>query len=94
VSSLTLGGSLALCVIYYVTWMHILPYFGKYTIRQETIYLDNEGTNTHRLVKVPNHEVDDWDARHDATGKALDNDFENDQVDRDVTEKAAPEKAV
>jgi len=35
--------SLVLCVIYYVAWMYVLPYFGKYTIRQETLYLDNEG---------------------------------------------------
>jgi hypothetical protein len=52
-------------------WMYLLPYLGKYTVRQETIYLDGEGTNTHRLVKVPNDEVSLWDAAHDPTGKAV-----------------------
>jgi hypothetical protein len=64
--------SLVLCVIYYVVWMYVLPHFGKYTVRQETIFLDNEGTNTHRLVRVPNHELTAWDAAHDATGKVID----------------------
>ena len=52
--------------------MYILPYLGKYTVRQETIYLDGEGTNTHHLVKVPNEKVSAWDAAHDATGKVID----------------------
>lgn len=49
--------------------MYVLPHFGKYTVRQEIIVLDGKGTNTHRLVKVPNHELVAWDAAHDATGK-------------------------
>ena len=57
--------------MYYIVWMYALPYFGKYAIRQETVFLDNEGTNTHRLVKVPNSEVTEWDATHDATGRAI-----------------------
>jgi hypothetical protein len=52
--------------------MYVLPYLGKYSVRQETIFLDSEGTNTHTLVKVPNDEVAAWDAAHDPTGKALD----------------------
>jgi hypothetical protein len=52
--------------------MYVLPYLGKYTVRQETIYLDGDGTSTHRLVKVPNGEVEAWDAAHDPTGKAID----------------------
>jgi hypothetical protein len=63
--------SIVLCVVYYVAWMYVLPYLGKYTVRQETIVLDNEGTNTHRLVKVPNDEVAAWDAAHDPTGKPI-----------------------
>lgn len=54
--------------------MYVLPYFGKYAVRLEIIYLDGEGTNTHRLVKVPNDEVAAWDAAHDPTGKPLDYD--------------------
>ena len=52
--------------------MYLLPYLGKYSVRQEIISLDGDGTNTHRLVKVPNDEVAAWDAAHDPTGKALD----------------------
>jgi hypothetical protein len=52
--------------------MYILPYLGKYSVRQETIVLDDEGTNTHRLVRVPNDEVAAWDAAHDPTGRAID----------------------
>jgi hypothetical protein len=69
--------------------MYILPYFGKYTVRQETITLDDEGTNTHRLVKVPNHEVAAWDASHDATGRALD-----ENVDRAANGDSDPNKSV
>jgi hypothetical protein len=56
-------------------WIYVLPYFGNYTVRQETIVLDDFGTNTHRLVKVPNDELEAWDAVHDPTGKPLDGDF-------------------
>jgi hypothetical protein len=77
-------------MVYYVVWMYVLPYLGKYTIRQETVYLDSEGTNTHRLVKVPNHEIVDWDATHDATGKAI---IES-VVDRPISRDSDPEKAV
>jgi hypothetical protein len=76
--------SLVLCVIYYFIWTYVLPHIGKYTIRQETIVLDNEGTNTHRLVKVPNHELAAWDATHDATGKAVGEVFVNNNSNSDV----------
>jgi hypothetical protein len=66
--------SLVLCVVYYVVWMYVLPYLGKYSVRQETIVLDDEGTNTHRLVKVAKDEVAAWDAAHDPTGKAIEGD--------------------
>jgi hypothetical protein len=52
--------------------MYVLPHFGKYQVRQELIYLDGEGTNTHRLVRVPNDEVEAWDNAHDPTGKPID----------------------
>lgn len=51
--------------------MYVLPYLSKYTVRQKTIVLDDEVTNTHRLVKVPNDEVAAWDATHDPTGKPI-----------------------
>jgi hypothetical protein len=68
---ITYKTSLLLCVVYYVVWMYVLPYFGKYTIRQEIIFLDNEGTNTHRLVKIQNLEVAAWDAAHDPSGRTI-----------------------
>ena len=68
--------------------MYVLPYFGKYTVRQETIHLD-EGTNTHRLVKVPNHEVAIWDTTHDPTGRVID-----ENIDSATHENSYPEKSV
>jgi len=64
--------------------MYVLPYVGKYTVRQETVFLDDEGTNTHRLVKVANHELAAWDAEHDATGKAIDGISVDDNIIDDV----------
>jgi hypothetical protein len=58
--------------VYYIVWMYVLPHFGKYSVRQETVYLEGETTNTHRLVRVPNDEIAAWDAAHDPTGKAID----------------------
>jgi len=51
--------------------MYVFPYLGKYSVRQEIVVLDDEGTNTHRLARVPNDEVAAWDAAHDPTGKAV-----------------------
>ena len=69
--------------------MYLLPYLGKYSVRQEIIDLDDGGTNTHSLVKVPNHEVAAWDAAHDATGKAV-----NENVVHAVNGDSDPEKSV
>jgi hypothetical protein len=75
--------------VYYVAWMYVFPHFGNYTVRQETFYLEGETTNTHRLVKVPNEEVAAWDAAHDPTGKAID-----ENVGQDVKVDQQPEKSV
>ena len=64
--------------------MYVRPYFGGYTIRQETIYLDDEGANTHRLVKVPDSEVAAWDATHDPTGRVI-----GENVDRSANSDSA-----
>lgn len=58
--------------MYYLAWNYVLPRIGKYQVRQEIVVLDDFGTNSHRLVKVPNDEVEIWDASHDPTGRALD----------------------
>ncbi|KIM94016.1 hypothetical protein OIDMADRAFT_136507 [Oidiodendron maius Zn] len=62
---------LGLCGIYHVLWVHILPYYGKYRIRQELVVLDDEVAKVHRLVKVPLAELQEWDADHDVLGQKV-----------------------
>jgi hypothetical protein len=57
--------------LYHTCWIYILPHFGKYTIRQELIILDDETAKVHRLVKVPNTELAIWDAEHDVLGNRV-----------------------
>jgi hypothetical protein len=56
------------CGIYYVFWIYILPKIHGYHIRQEAIKLEND-EQTHKLVHVPNAEIERWDATHDAVGR-------------------------
>jgi hypothetical protein len=62
-------GILIFCALYYVAWIYVLPKLGGYTVRQEIIGLEG-GAQTHRLVKVPNAELQAWDEAHDATGRS------------------------
>ncbi|KAI8954330.1 high-affinity methionine permease [Xylaria longipes] len=62
-------GVIVLCAIYYVIWMYILPKSGGYQLRPEILNVGNQGANTHRLVKVPLGEVDEWDSEHDEAGR-------------------------
>ncbi|KAK6609492.1 high-affinity methionine permease [Botrytis cinerea] len=64
-------GIMGVCILYYVFWIYILPYFGKYQIRQELIVMDGESSKAHRLIKVPNAELEAWDIAHDALGRKL-----------------------
>lgn len=48
-----------------------LPRWGNYSIRSQVISVDDDGANTHRLLRVPNSEVDQWDATHDDLGRDL-----------------------
>ncbi|KAI5863700.1 amino acid transporter [Durotheca rogersii] len=57
------------CALYYVFWMHLLPKWKGYEIRQEILNVENEGANTHRLVKVPLQELGKWDEEHDEAGR-------------------------
>ncbi|TID16827.1 high affinity methionine permease [Venturia nashicola] len=61
---------LAVCAIYYYFWIHLLPKFGHYQIRQKVVELEG-GVVTHTLVRVPDGELEAWDASHDVTGRAL-----------------------
>ncbi|KAM0320759.1 hypothetical protein ACHAO8_000050 [Botrytis cinerea] len=65
-------GIMGVCILYYVFWIYILPYFGKYQIRQELIVMDGESSKAHRLIKVPNAELEAWDRAHDALGRKID----------------------
>lgn len=65
-------GIMGACILYYVFWIYILPYFGKYQIRQELIVMDGESSKAHRLIKVPNAELEAWDRQHDALGRKID----------------------
>jgi len=64
-------GILAACAFYYWVWVYLLPYFGKYAIRQELLVLDGESAKVHRLIKVPKPELDAWDATHDVLGNKI-----------------------
>jgi len=63
--------SMAVCVLYYVVWIYVLPHFGKYKIRQELIVLDDESAKVYRLVKAPLAELDIWDTEHDVLGQRV-----------------------
>ncbi|KAF2659756.1 amino acid transporter [Lophiostoma macrostomum CBS 122681] len=84
---------LVVCGIYYVSWIYLIPYFRKYRIRQEVVTLDN-GATTHVLVKVPVHELAEWETTHDALGRKLGNDSGSDtKVKPEYEVEGAGEKA-
>jgi hypothetical protein len=64
-------GIMIVCGVYYYVWMKLLPRLGNYHIRSQVISVDDNGANTHRLLKVPNDEVAEWDATHDDLGRDL-----------------------
>ena len=59
--------SLRACAIYYALWAHFIPNWKGYNLRQELITLE-DGAQSNRLRKVPNEEVEEWDAVHVAGG--------------------------
>lgn len=58
-------------ILYYFLWVKILPTIGKYQIRTETLISDRDGSVTHRLTKVKNEHVAEWDSTHDDAGNLL-----------------------
>jgi len=64
-------GLLVGCGLYYLFWIKLLPYFRNYSVRPETLVSDQDGSVTHRLTKVPNSEVEEWDRTHDLEGNVL-----------------------
>lgn len=70
--------------------MYVLPRLGKYQIRPEVIAIDDNGANTHRLVKIPLAEINAWDAEHDEAGNLRHrhiSDYNSHSPDAEVDEK-------
>ncbi|KAF9883660.1 hypothetical protein FE257_003094 [Aspergillus nanangensis] len=63
-------GIVAACAIYYVIWIRVLPKYGGYQYRHAILKLEG-GATAHQLVKVPNAQVESWDADHDAAGRFI-----------------------
>ncbi|OAA63770.1 high-affinity methionine permease [Niveomyces insectorum RCEF 264] len=61
-------GILGLCGIYYWVWAVLLPKWKGYKLRQEVLELGN-GAQAHRITRVSQSELAEWDAVHDATGR-------------------------
>lgn len=76
-------GIMALCAAYYYLWMHLLPRWGKYAIRSQVLRVDDNGANTHKLVRVPQDQVAEWDATHDELGRELRHRRPHDNADED-----------
>ncbi|KAH8726971.1 amino acid permease-domain-containing protein [Phaeosphaeriaceae sp. PMI808] len=54
--------------LYYAFWIKLLPKWGKYQIRTETLVIEGDGSVMHSLKKVPNTEIEEWDRTHDGAG--------------------------
>lgn len=63
--------SILVCFAYYGLWIWVLPHYGKYKIRHESLVLEG-GEVTHKLVKVPLEKLSAWDQEHDAQGRQVD----------------------
>lgn len=64
-------GLLAGCGVYYVIWVWVLPRIYGYGIRTETLVLEQDGAVTHRLLKIPNSKIGEWDRTHDDAGNVI-----------------------
>ncbi|PGH00807.1 hypothetical protein GX51_05584 [Blastomyces parvus] len=64
-------GLLLGCGVYYALWVWILPRIYDYSIRTETLVLEQDGATTHRLLKIPNSEINEWDRTHDDAGNLI-----------------------
>ena len=70
-TSLTFLASIAACGIYYYFWINFIPKRKGYAIRQKRTVYQEDGAVTHELIRVPNAELERWDAEHDANGNKL-----------------------
>lgn len=54
---------LAVCGVYYGAWVHAIPRWRGYELRQQVVDFGN-GAQAYKVVKVPAAEVAEWDATH------------------------------
>ncbi|KAI0514855.1 high-affinity methionine permease [Xylaria bambusicola] len=76
------------CGIYYICWMQLIPKWKGYRLRPEILNVDDQGANTHRLVKVPVDELEKWDSEHDEAGRLR----RTHRVEQPVAETSSVEK--
>jgi amino acid transporter len=57
--------------LYYFFWIELLPKWGKYKIRTETLVSDQDGSVSHKLTKVKIAELEEWDHAHDGAGNLV-----------------------
>jgi len=69
-SSLTGLGIIGLCGLYYLVWTQWLPSWGNYSLRQIVVG-HADGAVSHEIIKVKNDELDEWDRKHDPSGRSL-----------------------
>jgi hypothetical protein len=76
-------------VAYYYVWMYWLPKRGNYAIRSTIAVVDDgSGATAHRIVKVPNAELAEWDATHDEHGRLLDQGRHGVTIEEQLGEKS------
>lgn len=58
-----------ICGLYYVAWMYVIPKWRGYRVRAEVTHAEDDGVLSHKLVKVPLANIEQWDAEHDESGQ-------------------------
>lgn len=71
--------SLLACAIYYWVWVYLIPKLKGYKLRQELISLDG-GAQSNQLRKIPNAELAEWDATHDAAGRLIETPSSSEEI--------------
>ncbi|RSL57498.1 hypothetical protein CEP54_008282 [Fusarium duplospermum] len=61
---------LLICGGYYWLWAFLLPKWKGYELRQELVSFE-DGAQSNQLRKIPNAELAEWDAAHDAAGRRI-----------------------
>ncbi|KAL1410263.1 hypothetical protein Q8F55_004269 [Vanrija albida] len=77
-SSLAGLGIIGLCALYYFLWSHVFPRLGKYQNRHTVIQLP-DGAVASLMIRVPNAEVEEWDRKHDPSGRSVSDESEEEE---------------